>query len=195
MSTKHILRTIAVLLLLALVIGGLLAVGIFIKNIVHRPKETTEQQQGSLILWNMTDYPIDVSLRPKSKRPIELNIASGSRGCFALQQSEGQVIPLRHLAVYYQKRRFKFTDPKVLNTNYDALKVAGIEGKKDSPCGTLGIRYLALALVGESDALWQKLKERMGDQIKDRHRYMVLTNYAKLTHPLDATSHVQLFRY
>jgi hypothetical protein len=196
MSTKQVVRAVAVVLLIALVIGGLLAVGIFIKSTIHKPLPAQEQQTGSLMLWNMTDHPIEVSLRPKSKRPLEMTIASGARGCFTMEQSDGELIPLRHLAIYYQKRRFKFIDPKVLNTTFEAPKVAGIESKKElTPCGVVGMRYLAVALVGESDELWQKLKERLGDQVKERSRYMVLTNYQKLTHPLDASAQVQVFKY
>ncbi len=194
METKKIIRGITLLVLAGLVIGGLLMVVRFIQQVIHQKTSPTSHKQGSLLLWNMTDQPIEVSVRPKSKRPLELTIASGARGCFTLQEDEGELIPLRHISIYYRNKRYKFIDPEVLNSNFDTIKLAG--AKKDlTPFGNLGIRYLAVSLMDESDSSWKQLKERFGDKLKERNRYVLLTNYAKLTHPFDPTALLQIVRY
>jgi hypothetical protein len=198
MKLKQIYRISIAVILISAALVSLIFVGVFIKRTVqHVPIH--EQQQNSVLLWNMADEPIRVTFRPRKYYGDEsISLAPGMRGCFQVESISAQEAPIKQLTVYYKKARYRFTDRELLNTYFETSDKAPVaKAKNDAqmkPCLKKGIRYFAIAVIGYGQEEWPRLQSVLGDKIREKGQYLVLSNYAKLSQPFDESAVLQVMR-
>jgi hypothetical protein len=153
---------------------ALATIGSWFYTVYIAPKEPVcEQVQGSLIIWNKADQPVELAIKPKHQTTQLLEIAPGSRGCVVIgprYAHSKEIDQLKYITIYYAGKKYKFSNQELLNTLTTK--------DKSSP-----VFYFTVTTIDESSELWEPFKARVlkdGTTLQTHHRYLVLSNYTKL---------------
>jgi len=175
-------------ILLIIIICTLGGTGFLVNKLLQLTPFLSGQEEHvacSVIIWNKSPQDIDIIVRPQRARSQHVEAASSTRACLAIQskaQNPERAQSLKYIAVVYAGKKYKFNDRNLLNQFFE-------QGSST--------RYFALMTIDASDVQWSDFKERVSNEkmkIDENSKYIILSNYPKLSTPWDTQARLQTFK-